>query len=486
MITNHFNVRPVPAILLVLFYMASPGCAQRDPLSDWIHAKDERLWRETSSTASRTQTSSTAEPILNLTTDSGPEEYVRLALQRNPEIRAAEQRIAALAQRIPQVTSLDDPMLEIAPVGEMAETAAGMVGVMTGVSQRFPLGGKLSAAGDVARAEVRAAAADFDTLRLRIAYEVRQAYWRFYQAERGREIVNESRTVLEQLAQTADAQYRAGRAAQQDVLRATVELSELDARRLTFEQESAAAQAALNQLIDRPIDSDLPHPASAEVQWESLRLEVLLAAAMENNPGLRQTVAEIEADRQRVRLSRLQRVPDLNVSLAYNFVDDEGLSPIANGDDQWWLGFGINLPIWNGRLEAAEREARLNQLARISDLAAARNTVALRVREALLAAETAHRRALLFQNEILPQARQAVDASLGGYRAGGVDFLTLASNWRSLLEFQLMLHENIAALNRAVADLNQTIGAMPAEQVQSQENRAVIPGEQITEQGDLQ
>jgi outer membrane protein TolC len=65
---------------------------------------------------------------------------------------------------------------------------------------------------------------------------------------------------------------------------------------------------------------------------------------------------------------------------------------------------------------------------------------------------------LLFRDVILPQARQTVEASLSGYRAGAVDFLTLASNWRRMLQFELMLHENIADLHRGLASLEQALG----------------------------
>jgi cobalt-zinc-cadmium efflux system outer membrane protein len=454
---------------MALLSFAFAGCASRGgPFDDWIRAEDERLWQPASSSAWRSASADAtngAEAPLELPADADVEAHVRVALARNPSIRAAEQNVAAMAQRIPQVTSLDDPMLEVAPIGDMAETAAGSVSVMTGVSQRFPLGGKLSAAGRVAEAEVAVALAQLEERRLEVAGDVRRAFWRLYLAARALEVYEDNRATLDQFARSAEAMYQAGRSSQQDVLRVSIELSELDADILEFEQQIDSARAMLNQLMDRPIDAALPAPTPAALGELELELAALLREAVDANPSLKQIAAGIDADRERTKLARLERIPDLNVSFSYNLVDDSGLSPVANGDDQWWVGFGINVPIWQPRLEGAEREARLNVLRGLSRMAQQRNSIAFQIQDALLAARTAHRRAVLFRETIVPQAKQTLDSSLSAYQAGNIDALTVTDNRRRLLEFELMLHESIAALNRALADLKQLTGGGQVEQI---------------------
>lgn len=438
------------------------GCASRGgPFDDWIRAEDARLWQQADSSARRTAQSTRDEDhpgSTELPDDVDVEAHVRIALERNPSLRAAEQNVAAMAQRIPQVTSLDDPMLQVAPIGEMAETAAGSVSVMTGVSQRFPLGGKLSAAGRVAEAEVAAALAELKEQRLAIAADVRRAYWSYYRAARAIEVYRENRTILDQFAGSAKAMYEAGRTTQQDVLRIGIELGELDANLATLEQQEGVARSMLNQLMDRPVDAPLPTPPQGALDSLSFELAALTEQAMAMNPKLLQLAATIDAHHERAQLAKLHRIPDLNVSFSYNLVDDDGLSMIANGDDQWWVGFGINLPIWQERLDAAEREARLNALRTASQLAQQRNVIAFQLQEALLAAQTAERRATLFRDNIVPQAEQTLDSSMSGYRTGSIDALTVTDNRRRLLEFQLMFHDSVAQLNRALADLKQLTG----------------------------
>ena len=56
------------------------------------------------------------------------------------------------------------------------------------------------------------------------------------------------------------------------------------------------------------------------------------------------------------------------------------------------------------------------------------------------------------------EARQTVEASLSGYRAGEVDFLTLVDNWRKLLDFQLMYQASLTELERSFAGLQEAVG----------------------------
>ena len=77
------------------------------------------------SAGGRTSATRPATQQVQLPDGSGPEEYVRVALERSPYIRRAQYKVLRLANRIPQATSLDDPMVNVAPIGEMAETAAG-------------------------------------------------------------------------------------------------------------------------------------------------------------------------------------------------------------------------------------------------------------------------------------------------------------------------------------------------------------------------
>jgi len=471
-VNNMQDVKPRMIGVAVLAAVAAvSGCASPfdDDLNRTWQERDPEQWRldEGGATHSRAtlrtrlaEADADASPdATDLAPDAGIEHYVRMALDRHPSIRAAERRVERLGARVPQVTSLDDPMFTIEPFGEMAETAAGQVGLMTSVSQKLPLPSKLDTRGRIAEQDVAMAVADLRQTRLRIAAETRRAYWSYYLAARSLETTRRSRTLVDQFKQIAEAEYRAGNRSQPDVLRASTELSGIDNELITLRQHRDTARARLNQLMDRPNDAPLADPPIIELQQINAELDELLARAAEHSPALAKVHERIEQFRQRKKLARLNRWPDLTVSANYNAVDDEGLSMAATGDDQWWFGFGVNLPIWVEKHEAAEREALNGMLEGVADLTAERNRIAFQIQEAYLKVEAQQKLVRLFRDTIVPQARQTVEASRSGYRAGSVDFLTLMDNWRKLLNFELMQHRALAEMERAVADLERAVGA---------------------------
>lgn len=449
---------------ILLMSVLIGGCASPfEPTPDeaWFHG-DVGSWESAGGGARHwahtLATEVTAGSDVAVSPDAGPEAYVRAALARHPGIQAAQRKVERLTERIEQAQSLDDPMFMVDPVGEMAETAAGQVGLMTRLSQRLPFPGKLRTRGKVAAQDVAVAVQELESVRLAVAADTRRAFWTYYFSSRGLEVIAADRQLLSQFRQIAEAKYRSGTATQQDVLRASVELSNLENELITLRQRQTTAVAMLNSLLDRPVDAALAEPKAVELSEIALQLDRLLAHAARANPELGRIRERIEGSRQRLKLARLQRWPDPTVSVNYNAVDDAGLAPMANGDDQWWMGFGINLPVWLGKLEAAENEARTGILEGVADLTNRRNRVAFRVQDAMVKVETQQRLALLFRDVIVPQARQTMAVSEGGYRAGRENFLTLVDNWRKMLDFELMYHQSLSQLEQSFAELQQVVG----------------------------
>jgi cobalt-zinc-cadmium efflux system outer membrane protein len=397
-------------------------------------------------------------PNVDIPEGAGCQTYVDMALRRNPAIRAAQQKISRLAERIPQVTSLDDPMFAVAPVGEMTETAAGMVGLMAGISQKLPFPGKLETRGRIAGQAVAMAAQDLEHVRLQVAADIRRAYWSHYHAARAIEVTERSRALLGRFRKIAETKNKAGSATQQDVLRASVELSNLDSELIMWRQRLDTAAGMINSLIDRSVTAAVPLPQTLTLDRISLELDALLDRAGKINPTMRKVRERIEAYRQRLGLARLDRIPDLTAMVNYAAVEDDGLSVAANGDDQWWFGIGVNLPIWFARLDAAEQEARRGIFEGLADLSGAQNRVAFRVQDAYLKVDAQQRLVILLRDVIVPQARQTVDASFSGYRAGRLGFLPLVDNWRKLLNFRLMHHQSLAQFEKDFAQLQEAVG----------------------------
>lgn len=385
------------------------------------------------------------------------EQLVALALRRNPALAAAQRRVERLRARRPQVESLEDPMLTLAPVGDMAQTAAGEVGFMAGLSQKFPFPGKLEARGDAADRAAEAAEADLADRRLQVAAAVRRAWWSLAYARQAVGVVNEDVQLRERLRDSAAARYRAGSAERADVLRAQVEVDALFQDLLELRQQGETATASLNRLLDRATDTQLPDPPEATLEDSSGTLDELLVAAADH-PRLASLRQQIAASRDRIRLANLERYPDLTVGVQFAGVDDEGVAPAATGDDQLFLTLGINLPLWQERRDGAEAEA----LAGLGEAAAMftdeQNRLAFAVTDALARVAQRREAVALYDADMVPAAEEAVASAAAGYRSGQVDFIALIDNARRLTTLKLMRLRAITRLQQDLADLREAVG----------------------------
>lgn len=388
------------------------------------------------------------------------EDLTRLVLARNPEVLAAQRRAQRLAQRVAQARSLPDPRVSIAPLGQMAETAAGQVELMASASQSFPAPGKLDAQARAAQREVEIAQAQLAQTQLRVVREAQQAFWRHYAAVQSVRITRESMAALDQALQIVRARLAAGLAPQDALLRLEVERVELDRLIERDEQERVQAQAALNALLDRPAAAPLPEPAVAEVpdlpQIDPQRIR----DAAQAHPQVVAQERRIERFREARALAALDRLPDVALSASFNAVDSSGLSPVASGRDQWWFGLSFNLPLWTDRLDAQEREATLGALEAAAARQAASREVERRLVDALALARSLHAQALLLRDDIVPQAQRAVEAALANFAAGEGDVLTVIDHWRRALTFALALETTKASLGAAIAAIDEALGAL--------------------------
>jgi cobalt-zinc-cadmium efflux system outer membrane protein len=394
-----------------------------------------------------------------LPADAGLDDYVSIALRDNPGIHRAVRQVQVLGYQVPQVTSLDDPMINlIPPTGDMLETAAGMMDAAVGVSQKLPFPGKLSARGRIVEDAVRMALANLADTRIATVAQVQKAYYSYYLADVSIQITQQSEQLLRQIHDVAAARYKAGAATQQDVLRAEVELYGLQNELITLEQQRATARALLNTLMNRAADAPLPAPGAFELARVEWKLPQAMQQAAKSNPRLTRLQAQIERDLETVKLARLNYFPDLTVGYTYTFISSSGISPVRTGDDAWNLAFGVNLPIWWQRLRARVLEGNAQTLASVEEYDDLRNRLFFELQDTLVKIDTQYRQAVLLRDLIVPRAWQAVTVSTSSYQAGSLEFTALIDNWRKWLDFSLGYQRALAELEQRFADLQQLIG----------------------------
>jgi outer membrane protein TolC len=75
-----------------------------------------------------------------------------------------------------------------------------------------------------------------------------------------------------------------------------------------------------------------------------------------------------------------------------------------------------------------------------------------------LAATTSRRLADLYADSVLPQARLALESSLASYQVGRIDFLSVLTNFITVLSYELNYEEQSARAAQALARLEPLTG----------------------------
>jgi cobalt-zinc-cadmium efflux system outer membrane protein len=387
------------------------------------------------------------------------------ALAHNPAILAAKGSWEAALQRVPQVRAYENPMVTYMPdTNNMAQTRAGPQGTGVSVSQAIPFPGKLTLRGGIADEEARAAAERVRATTQEVLRQVGTRYAQYYLAFRSLAVNREVTELARQFASIAEAKYRVGKAAQQDVILAREEISRLLADEVTFEGDRDAALGGLNSLLDRPPRAAIAAPEELQARDIGRTLASLVEEAQRNRPELQAQDHLVEASRRALRLAKMDWLPNFQIGGQYSSVE-AGTNPMftKDGQDIWVANLGISVPIWIDRIRAKieESRAQLQQSESLRrDLA---NRVSDDVQRAYERARVAARTEEIYRTTLIPQTDERIGAARAGYQTGIVDFLTLIDSLKSVEKVRLERYRAVRAYQQSLADLERAIGAPVSE-----------------------
>lgn len=383
-------------------------------------------------------------------------DLVAEALERNPEIIAAARRYDAARQRPVQERSLPDPMVSVGynasgsprPGAGLGVEATANIGVM--VSQMIPYPGKLDLRAAMASREAETELQQVEAARLSVAARVKQAYYRLAFTYAVRDVLARNTDLLDTLLKVSEGRYAVGQAAQQDVIKAQTQLSIIELRRHRIEQERRTREGELNALRNRPADTPVGRPDDLALPPFEESLESLLMRAGERAPMLQRDRLMVDRSQVAVSLARKEYRPDFTVSAGYGYA---GAMP-----SMYEFRFDINVPLQRGRRTAAVAEQLSASDAARSTYESSRLLLQSRLQEDHQMASTSSRLARLYRDTVLPQAHLALESSLLSYQTGAVDFLSVLTNFGSVLEYEMSYFDELASFHTAVSRLEEMSG----------------------------
>lgn len=388
-------------------------------------------------------------------------EAATVALQNNLQVRAAAFDVAIAQAQLTQAQGARLPQAGLS--GSYTRTqelppldpniyAAGVV-----ISYPLSTGGSLEAQIRLAEANLRGARATYERARQQVVYATSQTY---LQALLGAENVAAAQRALataNESLRVAQARFRAGAAAQFDVLQAEVAVANAEQTLVQAQTGVATAQANLNAALSLPLDTALEMTDTLAPRSVDVTLADAVARALRDRQDLISLRSRIEAAQAGIDLARSGGQPAVGLGAGYTVGNASGQSPYVYGS--WSVTLTVTLSVFDGGVTQArisEAHLQLEQL-KIRETQT-RQQVELDVRTAWLALQQAVGQ-LAAATKAVEQGRESVRLATARYQAGVGTSLELLSAQSGLAQAEQSLAAARFGQNLARTQLILAVGS---------------------------
>jgi len=336
-----------------------------------------------------------------------------------------------------------------------------MTQVQIGFSQMFPFPGKLGLSEESSDFEANAALLSVDEMRLKLINGVTNKWWQLYYLDRAIDTVDSTQALLRQFIEVAKTKYETGKGLQQDVLLSQLELSKLIDKNIQLVALRRNHAIRLNVLMDRVPQMPIGLPTVvSKAMLPILDENTLYQMAELSSPVLMKMDQLAFAADSRLKLARRDKYPDFNLAVSYGFRDGDNPMPMGGErSDFISVMVGVKVPLYSGSKQdkAIKQRASEYQKQRYA-LLDEKNTVMADIASAVTDYQRAHQQLGLYEQGIIPQARQTVESMLAGYQVDEVDFLNLVRSQMTLLNYQLQYWKSFTEAKQSLSRLQATVG----------------------------
>ena len=377
---------------------------------------------------------------------------VDLAVRDNLDLQSLRVKWEAMLERPAQAHALPNPMLKYGAMDAAREgTWPDTNEKRIMLEQQFPWFGKRGLREGIARKDAEAMQHELESMTREVVMMVKESYFGLYAVQQAIAITRKDQTVLQRMAKISETLYATGERTQQDVLKAQSEITLLKQRLLELESQENALQAKLNTLLNRRADATLGAAVTPPEAAFSGTQESLFALAAASRPEIREAQARVERYELEKKLMAKESRPDYQLGVEYR--------DIGGGENMVMFTVGVELPIWQAKNRAAEREAEKMRASSEAAREAAKQSSALDVQNASFKLLTARRMLALYKTELIPQAETRFSASEADYQTGKTDFMDFLESQRFLLGIRVMAAMSEGDVGMQFARLERAVGA---------------------------
>ncbi|MDE0425674.1 MAG: TolC family protein [Candidatus Poribacteria bacterium] len=386
---------------------------------------------------------------------------VAFGYEWNPGLKSIREKIRAILKRYPQAAYLENVLRQYNAFTKQLDTKVGPKQHKEMMAMKFPFPGTLALKGQIITEDVLIAEKEFEIALRDLVTEIRLAYYDYLFVTEAIRINEENQKLLEQMIAIAQTKFRVGRGKYSNVIMAQVELSKLANTIITLEQQRETVIARLNTLLNVSADLPLGVPVLIEESSVIPTLAELYPLSVEKRQEIQKQKLTISKMGLVVEMAKQMTYPDPTLGPSYfesrsmgdlkhkekmpmTFSTRRTLNP---ANTAWFAHRGSYIHEMDVKIEAMTHQVEKLE----SDLRFV-------VKKHHFAMETANRSIRLYRQTLLPQARQALDASNTAYQAAQIDFLSFLDAQRTLLNLRIEEQRALRDYRQHLAQLEQAVG----------------------------
>ena len=448
---------------------------------------------------------------LNLYAQEDLDNYLEIAAENNPELKASFNRYLASLEKVPQVGSLPDPQSSMGFYLKPMAIVGGNQVANIQVMQMFPWFGTLKLAKDEASEMAKAKYEVFNAAKADLFYQVKENYYQLMKLDYEIILVEENMELLESLEKLALVKFQsptlggssqgmkssgsisasssgnmnssgggmtgmsttqnsASNAAQssqsassmpvsmgsngtglQDVLRVRMEILEQQNKLALLQDQRQTTEIVFNSLLNRDMKTSVVITGSPEIHSLPYEKLVIADSILANNPMLAMLEKDITAYELMEQKSRKMGMPMMGLGLSYMINQErEGNTFMMNGNDMVMPMVSVTIPIYRKKYNAMQNEARLMQEAGKQQSIGLKNNLLVQYRSLIQALDDAERRISLYEEQE-ELAEKTSDLLLANFTSTGGDYEELLRMQYKILDYGFKHIEAVTDYNTSVA-----------------------------------
>ena len=387
-------------------------------------------------------------------------QLVQVALEVNPQVRAARAQWMSAEHSIKQAYAPNDPQISYTN-GDSAGNGFNRSSFHTLlVSEAFQFPGKALLQGTQIRRSAEIARLTYQATIRDTRAGVETAYYQLVLDSALAGVNAENVRNLDQVLKVTQVAYSANQVTQTDFISAEFDLAAARQLQLQYKTNVENDETSLNQLLSRPPDAPLDFERALKFDALTIPLDTLVDRA----EGLRQEILEAALGERNsntaLQLAKMEYLPDFTISYFFDHYLLPSAAPAPNRtqDHSWVIGANMPIFFWLKQNEDVTR-ARANLEASRYDLVAVRNQTAAAVTSLYRSAQYGYQTAILYRQSLIPLAEEDFQVALIAYQSGKISFVELSAALRRGYDARIGY---LQAANQFVANrvaLEQAIGA---------------------------